>query len=414
MRRALTPPFQWPSPSERAAPPRRSSPRRAAWGRGSRAGLLSLALLFAVGCGAGATPARAPDDARGPKPDDAIVLASVVVSPFDDAELARQFHEASALLLAGKAKEAQALFEKLERLGPERATAAPSLTNAGVALESQGLREEALARYRAVRERFPGHEAEKLASLRGSRVLAYLEQWTDLEAWAQRLAQRADLSVLETIEVRGLRALAQVEQGKVDDAARELDKAMSLIEEHKLGQAGVPPIELAAAWFALGEVRKAKSERVVFDPVPASFGDALEQRCQGLLDAQSAYTEAMRARDAHWSAMAGFRVGQLYQDLHRDVMRVPPPKAASTLRKKQLFEGAMRLRYRILLEKGLKMMAGTVDMAARTGEASAWVKRADDAKRELELSLADEKQALSKLPFTEAELRAALDSLKKP
>jgi tetratricopeptide (TPR) repeat protein len=369
----------------------------------------------ALGCGAGAaTSARAPDAGRPDKPDDSIVLASVVVSPFDDAELARQFHEASALLLAGKAKEAQTLFEKLERLGPERPTAAPSLTNAGVALEAQGLREEALVRYRAVRERFSGHEAEKLASLRGSRALAYLEQWIELDAWAQKLTQRADLSVLETIEARGLLALARVEQGKADDAARELDKAMQLIEEHKLGQAGVPPIELAAAWFALGEVRKAKSERVVFDPVPANFGDALEQRCQGLLDAQSAYTEAMRARDAHWSAMAGFRVGQLYQDLHRDVMRVPPPKAASTLRKKQLFEGAMRLRYRTLLEKGLKMMAGTVDMAARTGESSAWVKRAEEAKRELELSLADEKQALSKLPFTEDELRAALDSLKKP
>jgi hypothetical protein len=111
--------------------------------------------------------------------------------------------------------------------------------------------------------------------------------------------------------------------------------------------------------------------------------------------------------------MAGYRLGQLYQDLYRDVMRAPPPANADTLRKKQLFEGAMRLRYRVLLEKGLDMMQGTIRIADRTGESSAWVSRARDAERALELSLQDEKAALEKMPFTEKELREALESLKK-
>jgi hypothetical protein len=165
--------------------------------------------------------------------------------------------------------------------------------------------------------------------------------------------------------------------------------------------------------FALGEVRRRKSEKITFDPMPPNFTDVLEQRCQGLLDAQSAYADAMRAYDAHWSAMAGYRVGQLYQQLHRDLMRVPPPVKADTLKKKQLFEGVMRLRYRVLLEKGLKMMDGTVRMGQRTGEDSSWVQRARDAKRDIELSLDDEKAALARLPFTEEELEAALELLKK-
>src|SRR5262249_33720273 len=106
--------------------------------------------------------------------------------------------------------------------------------------------------------------------------------------------------------------------------------------------------------------------------------------------------------------------GQLYQQLHRDVMQIPPPAGADTLKKKQLFEGAMRLRYRVLLEKGLKMMDGTVRLGERTGESSLWVARAREAKRDLELSLEDEKRELAKLPFTEAELQQALDRLKKP
>jgi hypothetical protein len=112
--------------------------------------------------------------------------------------------------------------------------------------------------------------------------------------------------------------------------------------------------------------------------------------------------------------MAGYRVGELYQHLHRDVMRAPVPTAGVAAKKRQLWEGAMRLRYRILLEKGLKMMDGTVALSERTGEQSPWIARARAAKHELEETLAAERDALSKLPYSEEELRAALDSLKAP
>ena len=73
----------------------------------------------------------------------------------------------------------------------------------------------------------------------------------------------------------------------------------------------------------------------------------------------------------------------------------------------------MRLRYRVLLEKGLAMMKGTVDLGERTGEASPWIARAKASQKELEIALTDEKAALSKLPFTEDEIKAALEDLKK-
>ena len=247
-----------------------------------------------------------------------------------------------------------------------------------------------------------------------SRLLGHLEQWDELVSVAERLLERSDLSVLDAIESRGFRALGLVERDHVDDAYREVTRARDLIEEHRLGEAGKPPIALAPVSFALGEVRRRRSETITFMPFPADFPDALEKRCQGLLDAQNAYTEAMRGMDAHWSAMAGYRIGQLYQVLHRDIMRIPPPEQAGTLKHKQLFEGAMRLRYRVLLEKGLKMMDGTVRLGDRTGESSAWIARAREAKRALELALEDEKTAIANLPYTEAELQTALDSLKSP
>jgi hypothetical protein len=129
-----------------------------------------------------------------------------------------------------------------------------------------------------------------------------------------------------------------------------------------------------------------------------------------LLDAQSAYSDAMRAYDAHWSAMAGFRVGELYQKLHEELMQVPAPKAADTDRRRQLFEGAMRLRYSILLDKGKSMLDHTVAMADRTGEQSAWVLKSRQARDVIAKATEEERQALARLPYTKEQLQAAMDS----
>jgi hypothetical protein len=308
------------------------------------------------------------------------------------------------------------LFERLARIAPASAVAAPSLVDAGVAREGLGETTTALARYEDALARFPEDPSAKLAELRIARLLARTERWPELAARAERILGRKDLTTVDVIEGHGLHALAKVEQDDVEGGGRSASIALDLIEQHRLGQAGRPPIELAPASFALGEVRRKKSEKIVFTPMPPNFADVLEQRCQGLLDAQGAYTEAMRSMDAHWSAMAGYRVGQLYQDLHRDVMELRAPAAANTTEKKQLFEAAMRLRYRVLLEKGLKMMDATTRLGERTGEDSAWVTRARAAKGQLERALAEEKAALAKMPFTEKEVQAGLDSLrtKKP
>lgn len=351
--------------------------------------------------------------ANDKKPEKVIEVPTVVVTPLGDEEIKAEFERAQKLLLAGEYRTAAEVFDKLAKARPGTDVEPPCLYNAAIAYESFGAWDDALSRLREVLRRFPGYAFERNALMRMGRILAHVERWSELVVVSEKLVQRTDLARLEMVEVRGMRGLGLVEQDMVDEALREVSIARDIIERERFGEAGKPPIELAVVWFALGEVRRKKSEQIVFVPSPANYGETLERRCQGLLDAQRAYTDAMRSLDARWTAMAGYRLGQLYQDLYRDVMQAPPPKQADTLRKKQLFEGAMRLRYRVLLEKGLDMMKGTVRMADRTGESSAWVSRAREAERALEMALADEKAALAKMPFTEDELREALEDLKK-
>lgn len=372
-----------------------------------------LALLTILGALTGCASAPA-SGARSPegRPTPAVEVPAVVVSPFTELELAQQFEQARSALLHEKYREAAEAFDRLVRLAPDGETAAPSLYNGAVAREGMADRPGALDRYQKLLDRFPDQAVARGATFRVLRLLSFLERWRDLSTAADRALALRDLSVLEAIDAHGAKGLALAELDRIDEAAKHVGMARDLIEQHRLGESGPPPIELAQAAFALGEVRRKRSEKISFDPMPPNFTEVLEQRCQALLDAQGAYTEAMRAYDAHWSAMAGYRVGQLYQQLHHDVMAIPPTGKANTLKKQQLFEGAMRLRYRVLLEKGLKMMDGTVRLGRRTGEDSAWIHRAEEAKRDIERAIGDEKRALSKLPFTEAELQEALDLLR--
>ncbi len=375
---------------------------------------LSLLLSLVAACTpAGKTNTSVVQTARDKKSEQVIEVSTVVVSSMEDAEVQAEFERAKGLLLAGEHRAAAELFDKLAKARPDSEVEPPCLYNAGVAYETFGAWDESLSRYRDLVRKYPSYALERSTLVRTSRILAQVERWSELVVVADKLLQRADLAMLETIEVRGMRGLGLIEQDLIVEAEREVSMARDIIEQQRFGEAGKPPVELAVVWFALGEVRRKKSEQIGFVPEPANFAETLERRCQGLLDAQRAYTDSMRSLDARWSAMAGYRLGQLYQDLYRDVMRASVPKGADTLRKKQLFEGAMRLRYRVLLEKGLDMMRGTVRLGDRTGESSAWVTRAKESERALELALQDEKAALAKMPFTEQELREALESLKK-
>ncbi|NUO54046.1 MAG: hypothetical protein HOV80_34810 [Polyangiaceae bacterium] len=373
---------------------------------GTRPRLVALLLpLSLVAC---VDPPEAKSPAVPP-----VVLPEVVITKLDQAEVERRFHAATARLVREEYKAAALELDAVASMSPNGPWAAPAAFNAGVAYANLGDYKNAAARFRQSLEKAPDGPTAHTAMLRLARLEAYLEHWAELEAVCRKLLERKDLSVLERIEAQGGLSLALVSQDRVEEAFDVVVSARNEIEDRHLGEAGVPPLELAQVAFSLGEVRRKKSERIVFLPFPPDFGAKLEERCQGLLDAQSAYTDAMRSLDAHWSAMAGYRVGQLYQDLHRDVMKVPVPPSAKTIRQKQLWEGAMRLRYRILLEKGLKMMEHTVMLGERTGEASPWIARAKSAKKELETALATEKDALAKMPFTEDEMREALEDLKK-
>ncbi|MEM6789571.1 MAG: hypothetical protein AAF928_18790 [Myxococcota bacterium] len=369
-----------------------------------------VGLLFCGCTGAAASP-RPEVATIGPDPEPVVATQPITIVGFTTTELIEKFERARSFLLAEEYAQAAKAFDHLMRLASSREIASVSAFNAGLAHDHLGQHDVALERFRGVWETYPEQDIALSALVHLTRVLGYLERWREMGEAADLLLDRPGLTVVQQIEGFGARALARIERGDQDGARRAIGKAQRLIDQNGIGRAGSPPVQLAQVAFARGELLRLESEAIALTPVPPNFGAVLEARCQGLLDAQAAYVEAMRSRDAHWSAMSGYRVGQLYQRLHIEAMAIPAPDDASE-DQQALFVAAMRLRYRILLEKGLKMMAATVRLGDRTGETSVWITRAREAEKSLERALEDEKAALARTPYTEAEIRAALDKLK--
>ncbi|MBM4359526.1 MAG: hypothetical protein FJ096_15590 [Deltaproteobacteria bacterium] len=372
--------------------------------------------LLVMGCARDArvvAPGASPTSAASaPGTVPSQTVEPVVVRAYATEDLLADLERARALLLVEKFDEAAAAFDRLRVQAGEPELQATAAYHAGLAYEGLGQRGLAVERLRLVMDSFADQAIARSALTRLVRLQGRLERWPDLGDTADRLMRRSDLTAMDQLEARGAKALSLVEQGDVEGATLQIGKGLEIIDKFGFGTATQPPVQVAQVMFAEGEIRRLRSETIKLVPLTPDFPERLDARCRGLLNAQSAYTEAMRARDSHWSAMSGFRVGQLYMQLHAEAMTIPPPAQATTLKQKQLFEGALRLRYRTLLEKGLRMMDGTARIGDRTGEDSEWIARAREAKRTLEQALEDEKRALAALPYTEEELRKGLDSLK--
>lgn len=388
-------------------------------------GLLVLA-LFTSACasgGVGTEPPRAASSAHS-----TIDTEHVVVTAGEALGIEELLARADEALEAGRYEDALRDYRRVIEAESLRVAVDPSAPagptgmarrswlarawfGAGTAHDLLGDHLAGLRHYRHVHDAFPEASFARTAGVRCVRLLVHLERVEEAARLARGLVDAGELTPLERVASFGALALDAVARGDDVGAQKFVARGRQVVDAHELDGAGRIPRDLAPLFFALGEVRRVRAERLGFDVPTEEFPARLEERCQLLLDAQSAYSDAMRAHDAHWSAMAGVRVGELYQKLHEDVMRVPPPETADTAERRALFEGAMRLRYSILLRKARTMLEHTLAMVERTGQATPWAEKAREARAAILEAIDREEAALDRLPHSRRELEDALDAL---
>jgi tetratricopeptide (TPR) repeat protein len=359
--------------------------------------LAALSALLAA-CGAAAPAA----------PPSRIAVSTQIVTPSRDTTEPELFARAERELRDEEWRPAQRDFELLLKAGPSPAIFPTVLFDLGTADEALSDREGAAGAYHALADKFPALPAARIALVRCVWLHTFLEQWERLGDTGEALLARPDLDALDRTAALGARALSRAELGKTDLAVRDVETGLDIVEDHHFGMNGRLPPAGAELKLALGEARRIETERVKLQPVTQDFVAKVSARCQGLLDAQRAYADAMRTTDPQLATMAGYRLGAMYQKLHDDLMSIPSDGFAKTEHQRQVFYGIMHVRYRALLDKALIMLDATLAAADKIGEKTAWIDRARAAKTSMEKDLAVEKATIAKFPFTEEELEKAL------
>ena len=415
--------------ARRSCNARSTGPARAAYG-------LTLVLIGCVGAGRDAPPRvlapSAASDARTLHVDsgshdserslrdgtpaahsDAVVtrVPATIVSANEATDVEELFIAGQTHLRQGRPAQAATAFDRIVRHDADGPFGERASFQGALAHEAAGDLEAAASRFEQLARRFPNGVWSAEARLRAVRVRLHLEQWERAAQLAAELEQRdRDASAAAQILGHAARALGSLAAGRLDAAEYQIAKGMAFAERLGLDRAGRIPRDLAILYFASGEAYRSRAENTPLGGDVKSFAARLERRCELLLAAQGAYSNVMRAYDAHWSTIAGFRVGELYERLHAELMALPLPRAG-TLREQQLFEGAMRLRYSVLLGKADAMLEHTLAMASRTAEDSEWVRRTGQARALIQRARRDEREALARLPFTREELQHAMDDL---
>lgn len=365
-------------------------------------------LLVLAACGGAAPPPTSPPVAAAAP---AITASNAIITPngtTTEQDLARTGGEALLKQQWKEAADAYALLVKAITDGPNAPT---YLFNLALAYEGLEQRDKARDAYRDLAKRFPASANARTALVRAATLSAYVEDWKSLGDVADAILARGDIDDVDRMMALGARGLSKVELGDSRGARKDVLDGLDIADRTHYTSPDVLPVAVAQLRFAFGEVKRMASEQIKFDPLPTDFLAAIEARCAGLLEAQDEYAEAVHASDPHWAAMAGYRVGEMYRTLHADLMKIQPPPEVKTEKLRQVFYAFMHIRYRVLLEKGMRQLEATIKLGQRVNDTSTWIKRAEAAKKEMDTAIAEEKAVIAKFPFTEDEVRSSLKTL---
>lgn len=372
---------------------------------------LGLLVLASAVSGCAEAPPPRPTELGPPRKEAA---QHQVFSPKVEGTVRELAERGERALLAQRWREAADAYEALVGAEPTSKDAPAWLASLGAAYEGLGELERARATYRRLVAAFPADGHVRGARMREASLDAYLDDWKALGELGDTLlaSARPGEDAVDRMLGLGARALRKVQTGDDVAALRDVNEGLELMESLHYGASGRLPVPAAELRFALAEVRRVRSEKIALQPVTDDFLVKMELRCQGLLDAQSAYADAIRSVDPVWAKMSGVRVGEMYRTLHRELMAVPPDRAKSES-DRNLFYAIMHVRYRVLVEKGMEMMTRTIDFAKKSDDESVWVTRAREAKQQMQSSLDEEKAQLAKLPYTEAEVERTLEMMRE-
>ena len=296
--------------------------------------------------------------------------AQVALGDMDEATL---FDVGTRAFAAGQFDKAATHFERLADAFPQSANRLASLWNAGLSRERLGQWAAALARFSAYLAKSDEPDAQFHAA-----VAEYkLGRLDDAAARLHKLSGREGLPAARKGEALLQEGVCRVESGKRDEGEKLLRAAIALYDKED----GVDPALPAQGEFWMGEVYRGYFRDVQLDPSrmdEKKLGETMETKAEFLLSAQGHYLRAIRRGDGEWATASGFRIGELYEQFHDELLSAPLPRGLDE-EQRGAYQQALREKVKNLVGKAIRIYEQTLATAQRVGASNAYVQQTEDA-----------------------------------
>lgn len=374
----------------------------------SRAALALLGLALAA-CAPGKTAQR-PDPVPGiaaPKKPEKIELPETVISvakeelPLVGMDEAQLFDCGTRAFSAADHPKASRCFDRLVAVFPQSNNWASALYNGALAHERMSAWPAALERWERYLARFLGPPTpvgsdEVDAVFHAAFCEHELGQLARSAARLHALAGREGLQPSRKGEAMVQEAVCRIEDAGLARAAgvqdpgrlagrsegeRIIRAALMVYEKAGEQDGGVDPGLLAQGEFWVGEIYRSYFEELRLDPkamAEKGLADALETKAQFLLSAQGHFLRAIRKGDGEWATASGFRIGELYESFHTQLVSAPAPPGLDK-EQIQVYREFLKKKVGVLIDKAMKVYEQTLATAQRVNAKSPYVEKTNEA-----------------------------------
>src|SRR5262249_48791369 len=154
--------------------------------------------------------------------------------------------------------------------------------------------------------------------------------------------------------------VCRIEAGEHAEGQALLRQSLEIFDREAAAQPIDPTLRPQAEYW-LGEAYDREFRQLQLDPAGMTedaLSEALERKAALLLSAQGHFLRCIREGDGDWAIAAGYRIGEMYEVLHDQLLAAPLP-ADLTEAQRALYQKELKGRLRILVEKAIAMYQET-------------------------------------------------------
>ena len=219
--------------------------------------------------------------------------------------------------------------------------------------------------------------------LRWSVNLNQLEAWDEVLAVYQKLVDHPRVGRGDKFEASVGIGIVYHELGRIAEAEKTLVDALKLSRMYARTGGFDNRGLISEAAFRLGQISEKRYLEVDLRLDSESLQDDFELKCERLLETQKRYLDAVRHGEPYAMAMAGLRLGGLYENLYDTLVNLEVPEGLDT-DEAEVYIEEIRLRVNVLVKKALRIYGKALKVGRRDPEAKVWISKLETGIRRLE------------------------------